>query len=596
MIYAGFLNFSSLPAQEEILTEAVGFFTQTPPVVLSKNSLVLCYGKLSNIQDKDDLWENNSSILMGRVFDKEHSCALGKETFKGQSLLNTTAFLNKVWGKYVYINVDQKEFEIVLDSTGQLPFFYYPFPDGAILFSSDIEVIFKVLNQKPEYNWEYLCSYLIHSNSSAIQTPFENVFELPPACSLKITKNERKTVPFWNPLHSYKNQELQAKDAVSILQNTLRPWIEPYKNICVSLSGGLDSSALVYCLKDIVAKSQSLTALNYFHSQVKSSNELIHAQKVCQETGIELIEVDASNSLPFDPSFDIQPLKPNKPFPGLVSLRWVETMFEHLPTHESSTFISGHGSDHIFMRPPSKKSTADYLLEKGFKGYKGQLTSVAQFYRNPLYSILRENAASLCAHVLSRPNKKRNLKKPIDETPPWIKQEALQKASQDFVHPIYAQLPKQILPGKYDQIDAVYEGLASIHVEMMNQADPTYYPFLCEPVVDFALSFPTYELFDKGYDRYPLRKSVNETFKTDTVWRRDKSQTTGLFQLGIKRNLEYVLDLCLEGHFAKKGMIDKEGLQNTITLIGNGDIKYMWPFMHLASIEIFLRYWDKKPL
>ena len=56
-------------------------------------------------------------------------------------------------------------------------------------------------------------------------------------------------------------------------------------------------------------KDQTLNALNYFHSQVKSSNELVHARKVCEETGIELIEIDASNSLPFDPSTTKQPLK-----------------------------------------------------------------------------------------------------------------------------------------------------------------------------------------------------------------------------------------------------------------------------------------------
>ncbi|MBA3814416.1 MAG: hypothetical protein H0X26_08025 [Alphaproteobacteria bacterium] len=592
MIYAGILSFGPQSLREEDLKRAVGDFAETSPSVLHKDSLVLCYGKLSAIQDLDDLWENDSSILLGRVFEKERSDALDKETFKEQSLLSTEAVLNQVWGKYVYLNVNNKQLEVIVDSTGQLPFFYYPFSDGSILFASDIEIIFKVLNQKPEYNWEYLCSYLIYSNRSAIQTPFKNIFELPAACSLKITKNERKTIPFWNPLHSYKNQDLQEKNAVSILQNTLKPWIEPYKNICVSLSGGLDSSALVYCLKELVTKDQKLTALNYFHSQVKSSNELAHARQVCKEMGIELIEVDASNSLPFDSSYKKRPLKPNKPLPGFISLKWLETIAEHLPTHEASTFISGHGSDHIFMRPPSKKSTADYLLEKGIKGYKKQLENIANFYRDPLYSVLRENAANLWSYSFSHTNQKRNFQKPMDEIPCWVKQEARQKTSQGIIHPIYAHLPKKILPGKYDQINAVYEGLASIHVPIDNQIDPTYYPFLYEPVVEFALSFPTYELFDKGYDRYPLRKSVSDTFKTNTVWRRDKSQTTGLFQLGIKRNLESVLSLCLEGHFVKLGMVDEEGLRRTINLIGSGDAKHLCPFIHLASLELFLRFWD----
>jgi asparagine synthase (glutamine-hydrolysing) len=598
MIYAGFINYNSLSIPEENLTKAIGSFTQNSPFVIKKGALVLSYGKLSATQDVDGIWENDSSILIGRVFDKERSCALKNSTFKELSFLNKEAALSKAWGKYVYINVNKKnsQVEIVVDSTGQLPFFYYIFSDGNIVFSSDIEIIFKVLMQRPEYNWSYLCSYVIYGNSSSIQTPFKNVFELPPACSLTINKTIRKTEPFWNPLCSYHKPEHQEKNAVSVLKETLNPWMKPYKNIYVSLSGGLDSSSLVYCLKNILKKNQTLKAINFFHSQIKSSNELPYARKVCEETGIELIEIDASDSLPFDSPHRKPLIKLNKPFPGMISLRWMETICERIPSDEPFGFVSGHGSDHIFMRPPSKKSTVDYLLKNGARGYKGQLEEIAQFYRDPLFSIFRENITSLWSHFFAQRAQKRSPQNIFDEIPPWIKQEVHQKKSGEFVHPIYEYLPSRIPPGKYDQIDSLYEGLSSIHVPMENQIDPTYYPFLYQPVVEFALSFPTYELFEKGYDRYPLRKSVSETFRTDTVWRRDKSQTTGIFQLGIKRNLDKVLSLCLEGQFAKKGFIDKAGLQNTINLIGNGDTKYMWPFMHIASVELFLRQWEEKVL
>lgn len=596
MIYAGYLNFGSQPVKEEQLTKAVASFSQGTPSVMRKESLVICYGKISHTHDKDRIWDNNSSLMIGRVFDKERSCALELETFKQLSSLNKEEMLNKVWGKYVYLHSTPRSahFELVVDSTGQLPFFYYPFLDGSLLFSSDIEVLFKVLGKRAEFNWEYLCSYMIYGNSSTILTPFKNVFELPPACCLQITKNERKTVPFWDPLRSYKDPKIRTRDTVSVLQNTLKPWIQDYTNICVSLSGGLDSSSLVYCLKNIVTPDQNLFALNYFHSQVKSSNELIHARQVCKETGIALVEVDASNYLPFDSSHKKHPLKPNKPCPGLINLKWLDVIQDHISTTDSYTFLSGHGSDHIFMRPPSKKSTADYLLEKGLKGYKGQLESVAHFYRDPLYSIFKENAGSLWLRLCALYPDKRDVNKPVDETPEWLKEGIRQATSSEFIHPIYDQLPKKILPGKYDQVDSVYEGLASIHVALESQVDPTFYPFLYKPAVEFALSFPTYELFKKGYDRYPLRKSVSDAFKTNTVWRRDKSHTMGIFQLGMKRNLGYILDLCVNGHFVKEGLVDKGGLQHTINLISNGDIKHIWPFMHLASTELFLRYWDER--
>jgi asparagine synthase (glutamine-hydrolysing) len=245
------------------------------------------------------------------------------------------------------------------------------------------------------------------------------------------------------------------------------------------------------------------------------------------------------------------------------------------------------------MRSLPKKSVSDYLLEKGLKGSKEKLKNITQFYRDPLFSIIKENAMSLGLYFFSSRLRKRHSKNNKKEAPDWIKQEVYQKASSDFIHPIYEHLPDQVLPGKYEQIDALYEGLASIHVEM-NQVNPTYYPFLYEPVVEFALSLPTYSLFNKGYDRYPLRKAVSDHFKTETIWRRDKSHTTGLFQLGIKKNLEYVLDICLEGQFVKQGLIDREGLYKTIMLIGNGDIKHMWHFANIASVEIFLKHWEEK--
>lgn len=227
MIYLGFIHFNDAPDRGQELSSILEVYTHTTPTVVRKNSLTLCYGKLSNVHDMDEIWENASSVLMGRIFDKVQQCSFKKQDFKNVSPLNKEEVLEKIWGKYVYINSNKKvsQFEIVIDSTGQLPFFYYLFSDGNVLFSSDIEIIFKVLSQKPEINWTYLCSYLVYGNSSAIQTPFKSIYELPPACCLKITKNERRTEPFWNPLRSYKTSVPQESDAVGILQATLKPWI-----------------------------------------------------------------------------------------------------------------------------------------------------------------------------------------------------------------------------------------------------------------------------------------------------------------------------------------------------------------------------------
>ncbi len=594
MIYAGLIHFNGASELSFKLSAVLEPYADQSHSLIRKNQLTLCCGKLSSMNDMDEVWKNESSILLGRVFNKVGTPSFNEKSFKQLSHSTKEEVLKEKWGKYIYITHNEKsfEFEIVMDSTGQLPLFFYPFSNGDILFASDVDLIFKVLGEKPVYDWGYLCSYLIYGCSSATLTPFKGVYEIPPACEMKITRGSTQIIPAWDPLSFYKTPYYQKEDAVDILRNSLKPWISPYKNICVSLSGGLDSSSLVYCLKDLIREDQKLVALNYYHSQIKSSNELHHAQKVCEETGIELIGVDSSHSLPFDP-FDItSPLCPNKPCPGLLSLKWLTSIFENLPVDGSCTFLSGHGSDHIFMRPPSKRSVSDYILERGLKGVQREINNMTHFYRDSFWAICKENIKSLASHFFSQGFSKRHPKNVQDKIPKWM-QTTYKNALQSFAHPIYEHLSSDMPPGKYDQIDAFYEGLASIHMEI-NPFLATHYPFLYGPVVEFSLSFPTYELFDKGYDRYPLRKAVSDSFQTETVWRRDKSETTGLFQRGIKKNLDYILDICLKGKFAEQGLIDERGLHKTITMLSNGDINHMWPFLHLASAEIFLKCWEDK--
>lgn len=596
MMYVGLIHFEKSLFKKEKLQDVIQNTTGFPARTHSKDSFIFCWGKSSLDNDPDTVLENDSSLIAGRVFSSLHNTNFNQDQFKRLSNFRSEDVLEKIWGKYVFIKKCPKpgEVEVIIDSTGQLPFFYTSLANGDLLFASNIELIFRILNQKPTYNWNYLCSYLMQGNNSSIETPFESIFELPPGCRLNISQRKIETTPFWNPLNSYNSKQLQEKGAICALKEAMKPWIEPYENVVVSLSGGLDSSSLVYCLKDIVRKDQNLKAINYYHSQIQSSNEFEFAKKVCDEANIELKGFDVSEFVPFNPPKNVFTILPNKPFPGHVSLHWLEMINKHVALDSSYTFISGHGSDHIFMRPPSKRSFSDYILERGTKGGNNQLKGIAHFYRDSIFSLLKENVKSLSLHYIGKKKEKMYAKERLKDLPIWHNSSTRQTALSEFYHPIYNTLPKNILPGKFDQVDAVYEGLASIHVDLTNSETPTYYPFLYQPVVEFALAFPTYNLFKEGYDRFPLRKAISDHYNTQTVWRRDKSQTTGLFQIGLRKNLQSILSLCLEGKFVQQGFLDAKELQKTMHRIASGDAHQLWPFIYVASAEMFLKAWDER--
>lgn len=595
MIYLGLWSARDISSGKiHELTSILKQHTGEEPSFTAKNNFALVYGKPYPQQDMDQIWESDSTILIGRIFDKEHHKTVEPKQFRQFSQELKQDLTGKVWGKYVYWLIDNtNKLEVMVDPTGQLPCFYYTLPNGDLLFASHIDLINQCLPSTLEYNWPYLCSYLFYGSSSATQTPFKGVEEVPPGCVLTATQSNRDIRSFWNPFSTYVGISPPSGNAVDALQSVLKPMIEPYQNVCVSLSGGLDSSALVYCLSEIKRSDQKLTAFNYFHSEVKSSNELYYARKVCEEVGIDLIEVDTSKTLPFDTYCEDQGLKLNKPFSGCISLAGINKCQEHLPADGSSILLSGHGSDHIFMMPPTQMSIADYYLTQGTQGLVSKIKDITHFYRDSLTPVLTQNMVSLIRYLFAKKPDKRGPRSSQDKPPHWLTKKVHQYTTAKFIHPAYRDVPSRILPGKYKQIDALYEGLASVHCDVGNR-NPEYYPFFCEPVVEFAFSFATYNLFQNGYDRYPLRQAVSSHFHTDTVWRRDKGETSGILQLGAKKNIDYVMELCLEGELVKQGFIDKEGLRQTILRISNGDNNDLWPFIHLTSIEIFLRMWSRK--
>lgn len=595
MIYLGLWSVRDISDKMYELKSILKQYTvDEEPSFTAKNNFVLVYGKLYPKQDMDQIWKDDSTVLIGRIFNKELNTTVELKEFRQYSQDLKQDLTKKVWGKYVYWLMDNtNKLEIMVDPTGQLPCFYYTLVNGDLLFASHIDLINQCLSSNLDYNWSYLCSYLLYGNSSVIKTPFKGVEEVPPGCALTVTQSNREIRAFWNPFATYVGIPSTSGNAVDALQSVLKPVIEPYQNVCVSLSGGLDSSALVYCLSEIKRPNQKLTALNYFHSEIDSSNELYYARKVCEEVGIDLIEVDTSKVLPFDTYCEDQLLKLNKPFAGCVGLASSNRCQCYLPADGSCVLLSGHGSDHIFMMPPTQMSIADYLLTQGTQGLVGKIKEITHFYRDSLTPVLIQNMMSLNRYLFAKKYDKRGSKSSQDKPPHWLTKKVHQYTTVKFAHPVYRELPSRILPGKYEQIDALYEGLASIHTNV-DIHNSVYYPFFCEPVAEFAFSFATYNLFKNGYDRYPLRQAVSSHFHTDTVWRRDKGETTGILQLGVKKNIDYVTKLCLEGELVKRGFIHKEGLSKTISLISNGDNNELWPFLQLASIEIFLRMWSRK--
>lgn len=546
-------------------------------------------GTLNEKNDNDSTLYVDNAVFVGRAFAKDTYKSLTSEEFKEISFdHDTNNLIQKYWGKYVSIVNDlSKDFstvKITRDPTGQLPFFYSVDNESNIVFSSEIQIIVDYTTKEPEYNSHYLSNYIINGASYSNHTLFKNVYELPPGHTLTIKPASLTIEEAWNPI-TYYTHNYQPNDLFTSGKNVLKSWINDYENIFLSLSGGLDSTALLCFLNDIKRPTQNLIAINYFHSKTKTTNELKYASDICSKLNIDLRGVDFLESLPFDDLSYPFSICPNRPLPAIINFNQHKMISDIIHTDKSSVFISGHGGDHLFMCPPLESSLSDYVFEKGFKEFRHKLEDLASYYRKPITSILKNNVRDV---LLSLKNKNAP---PSFENPGWIKADLIEKALSCSENKVYSQFSKTRLPGKRQQLESIKSAFPTISLEYIDPSNPTFYPFLYQPIIELVLAIPTYDLYQEGYDRYPLRKCITDYYKIDMVWRREKGQTTGMFQLGIKKNMENIMGLCSEGHFCRNGLIDKENLFKHIREVSCGSTRALWPLINLISAEIFVSSW-----
>lgn len=552
--------------------------------LIETKNMTLFKGK-TGLNDQDIVLHDENSTLIGRVFDKKQNEPVKKEGLKS---LDKKKIISDCWGKYLYFSFsgDDSSISIMRDPTGQLALFYCHLPNGAVLFSSELSIINDFLTGRLSINWPYMASHLLYGIQNSTQTAFEDIYELPPGYALNCKNGLTEVDVVWDPSDYIQPRVVNNDDLIDILETSLKAWHHTYDTLHVSYSGGLDSTALLYCIDKTKSKNQKINPINLYHPEIKSSDELPYAQAVCDDLGIKLTRLNMAENLPFSPTKKSVLLKPNKPFPILTHLKVLEAINDIVNEAPSSLFISGQGGDHIFMAPPPKTLLVDYIMDNGLKGAKTQLDALAQYYRTTYYQILKDNIRTLFRQKIIRGNLS-----PTPKIAPWFTKELCELGKQPFSHPILSHISSRLLAGKLEHITAIDNAFASISVEM-KEHNPTYSPLLYQPAVELSLSMPTYKLLNQGYDRYPFRDAISKAYNTNHVWRRSKGETSGVLQLGMRKNMTYLRELCLEGHFARQGLINKKAIEEHLNRMASGEVLDLWSLMYIISSELFFSFYE----
>lgn len=594
MFYVGVI--SSQRIQEAFLTRVRSAIEPSlqESESLSKNNLTLFYGKQNTLNDFDEILVNDRWIVLGRIFDRKTFEPCHQEQFQKTHIQNLDAFNAKYWGKYVVIqqDIERNQTFFARDVSGQLPVFYLKEEDGTLIFSSNVEYLAKITRQTLSPTIEAMTSF-VHLIRVFSTNVFESVHEIQTEKCLSVNKHNETAILDAKMIGVVDTpKDNQSSTPLSdLLLSSIRAWIKPYQNIYLSYSGGLDSTALLFYLKEAVSDSQHLEAVHLYHPDFNEACEGGYADKGAIENNVQLTKVSLKDYLPFSPRQTPLALLPNKPCLAMMGFGMQEASYQAMDSSAPSMMLTGQGGDHALLCPPPKASIIDCLTANQFGIIPKKLHQLAHFYRQPIFEILKTNIKALKNAF--------NHDKLIDDLcfyqidKPWFK--GIDPTLEAQIIRNYGQrLLEYNAPGKKEHIHQLIAGLNTIEQVWIDTANPCFYPFLSQPFLDHAARLNTFDLYDKGYDRHIIRKEVADRYKTDLVWRRDKGATTGATLKGFKHNLDHIKALCLEGFFAQNNLVNKDALLKCILSSANGYHEHMTGLAHLIAAEMFIDSWRTK--
>lgn len=531
--------------------------------------------------------EDGSSFycLFGLAFSKTGHVPISEEDVRAIQVRGLAHLTENFWGNYLFISFDKvaRRFSCCCDPSSQWVAYWSWSDRHGLIFSDTIARLHEALEERgerPAWSTSFFKTWLRRGSVQSGATAFEGISEIPPGCAIVSTHGrEPEMTPVWEPLAHAALET--TRDPFEILKNYLRLHVPAQDRPVVELSGGLESSAVLLALRAVSPEAPPLSCVHYYNSQVGSSIELEHARGVARHAGAHLAELDV-NALMFAPA--PPPPRAAKPHMRHCAMAFSQEIASQLDEAEGSRMISGHGGDALFLAPPPFASLADAALAREWRSLARVAMDLALSRRATL------------AHVVSTACKP-FFSAGFPEVPDMafgLGSEALRQEPAEglsHLHPILQRegLRRLRSPGRAFQLFAAFLALEEIRVPAPPYRKPIHYPFLCQPMVELALSIPSYRHFEGAHNRVLLRRAVSAATGYPNLWRRDKGETTGMMLLGVRKHREQLMSVCLDGHLARQGLLDLARTRVAIQECGKGRDDHSMDLERIYAAELLIQ-------
>ena len=517
------------------------------------------------------------------------------------------------WGRYVALFSDSgvsgsggETLRVLRDPSGTMPCLVTTFEGLTVVFSHPEDALrLGVLNAS--INWRYIAAHLSQPLISGAATGLHEISELCAGECLSWSDGRTSRSFLWHPARLAHPTRLARNGAgpeepgkrvddrggdarwVEEIHATLRQcvhsWASRHDSILHRLSGGLDSSVVLSCLRSASHRPR-LTAVNCF-SRDSVGDERAYARAVAVHAHCPLVELGV------EPELDLRHIlrvarsaRPGHYFGGLQTGPHESRLAKEL---EATAIFGGGWGDQLFYRTRHDGSALDYIATHGWSGeWLAVVRDAAELARTTVWSVLGKLVRN---RLLDR------AWTPFPRDPrqdSCIRPECYEPSSDPgkFLHPWF-QDAVGLPPGKLWHI-LLLSAPADFRRPVAQDDDPEpVEPLRSQPLMELCLRIPTYVMAHGAGDRLLVRTAFESDLPALVVRRLSKGFVDEGYQAVVRHNAGFVRELLLEGMLVKQNLLDRRKLEQCLS---DGFLRGGPPHSELFSLictEAWLRVWQE---
>jgi asparagine synthase (glutamine-hydrolysing) len=495
------------------------------------------------------------------------------------------------WGGYLaFLNYGNGASHCVLrDCSGKVPCYMIDCGDVTIA-TSDIEDLTGLGLPSFSINQRYLAGFFHEAELAQRECALNEVKELLAGECLEVEGNRARQFAMWDPRPICRDDSIEdfadaCRQVRMVTQTCIDHWASRYDRIVHHLSGGLDSSVVLGCLRR--SAHQPIVTCLHIESGGAGESERAFAQLVADAAGMKLSCQPAfSEHVKYDERVFRLPKAP-KPSVGHLGMAIDPDLRNRVPSEvDADATWDGQGGDHLFFESRAFFAAVDYAFRHGVSGdFPRQVRDAVRLSRQSCWGVLAKAARLGLCRFRWHPEQGRF------RDPMFLNRGLISTDMPDYIWQPWSANSSDLPPGKRLQIGLLARLIHRHRPVPGLQYAEAHHPLFSQPLFELCLKIPIYVMLRGGVNRSLEREAFRHCVPDAVIRRENKGTIETGFMSKIRESMPFIRGLLLDGVLVRERIIERSALEPYLVRNRPLSLAVLWPFLSCLAAEIWARKW-----